>query len=208
MLVLDLANLLLSNILRESPEDGNQLGFFFPPLSSSKMESRIWMSYRRRPLGSISCRVAGKSAGERCLESWLLGTERVESSASLRSHFLEILKPVAQNDLPPAVPACCGLSEGRLRFLDTIWRTGWMLENDAFAFLQQGTRLHLVKSFFSRFAPFPWSCFSALDRDVLKKAIDEVTCWIATAEEEETMILHDLSGMQWGASLWHVWALE
>ncbi|NXF82304.1 PNDC1 ribonuclease, partial [Sclerurus mexicanus] len=30
-------------------------------------------------------------------------------------------------------------------------------------------------------------------RDVLKKAIDEVTCWIAAAEEEETMILQDLN---------------
>ncbi|NXD68771.1 PNDC1 ribonuclease, partial [Eolophus roseicapillus] len=37
---------------------------------------------------------------------------------------------------------------------------------------------------------------SALDRDVLKKAIDEVTCWIAAAEEEETMILQDLNGYQ------------
>ncbi|KAM9019194.1 poly(A)-specific ribonuclease PNLDC1 isoform 4-T4 [Ara ararauna] len=37
---------------------------------------------------------------------------------------------------------------------------------------------------------------SALDRDALKKAIDEVTCWIAAAEEEETMILQDLSGYQ------------
>ncbi|NXP07124.1 PNDC1 ribonuclease, partial [Thinocorus orbignyianus] len=35
---------------------------------------------------------------------------------------------------------------------------------------------------------------SALARDVLKKAIDEVTCWIAAAEEEETMTLQDLSG--------------
>ncbi|NXX63430.1 PNDC1 ribonuclease, partial [Scopus umbretta] len=33
-------------------------------------------------------------------------------------------------------------------------------------------------------------------QDVLKKAIDEVTCWIAAAEEEETMILPDLSGYQ------------
>ncbi|KAJ7413161.1 poly -specific ribonuclease parn-like domain-containing protein 1 [Willisornis vidua] len=33
---------------------------------------------------------------------------------------------------------------------------------------------------------------SAADRDVLKKAIDEVTCWIVAAEEEETMILQDL----------------
>ncbi|NWV42927.1 PNDC1 ribonuclease, partial [Grantiella picta] len=32
------------------------------------------------------------------------------------------------------------------------------------------------------------------DRDVLKKAIDEVTSWIAAAAEEETMILQDLSG--------------
>uniref|UniRef100_A0A8B9F2W1 PARN like, ribonuclease domain containing 1 n=1 Tax=Amazona collaria TaxID=241587 RepID=A0A8B9F2W1_9PSIT len=49
---------------------------------------------------------------------------------------------------------------------------------------------------------------SALDRDVLKKAIDEVTCWIAAAEEEETMILQDLSGMKQGASLRHLWALS
>ncbi|NWS57374.1 PNDC1 ribonuclease, partial [Chunga burmeisteri] len=41
-----------------------------------------------------------------------------------------------------------------------------------------------------------WKVSSALDRDVLKKAIDEVTCWIAAAEEEETMILQDLSGYQ------------
>ncbi|XP_065536544.1 poly(A)-specific ribonuclease PNLDC1 isoform X3 [Lathamus discolor] len=37
---------------------------------------------------------------------------------------------------------------------------------------------------------------STLDRDVLKKAIDEVTCWITEAKEEETMILQDLSGYQ------------
>ncbi|NXI45471.1 PNDC1 ribonuclease, partial [Galbula dea] len=41
-----------------------------------------------------------------------------------------------------------------------------------------------------------WNASSALDRDVLKKAIDEVTCWIAAAEEEETMILQDLDGHQ------------
>ncbi|NXG47885.1 PNDC1 ribonuclease, partial [Psilopogon haemacephalus] len=41
-----------------------------------------------------------------------------------------------------------------------------------------------------------WKHSSSLDRDVLKKAIDEVTCWIAAAEEEETMILQDLSGYQ------------
>ncbi|XP_051667048.1 poly(A)-specific ribonuclease PNLDC1 isoform X1 [Manacus candei] len=34
---------------------------------------------------------------------------------------------------------------------------------------------------------------SAVNRDVLRKVIDEVTCWIAVAEEEETMILQDLS---------------
>ncbi|NXM79069.1 PNDC1 ribonuclease, partial [Serilophus lunatus] len=38
-----------------------------------------------------------------------------------------------------------------------------------------------------------WKVHSAADRDVLKKAIDEVTCWIAEAEEEDTMILQDLS---------------
>lgn len=53
-----------------------------------------------------------------------------------------------------------------------------------------------------------WSFCSALDRDVLKKAIDEVTCWIAAAEEEETMILQDLSGMKQGASFRHLWALS
>ncbi|NXP17984.1 PNDC1 ribonuclease, partial [Scytalopus superciliaris] len=34
---------------------------------------------------------------------------------------------------------------------------------------------------------------STTDRDVLKKAIDEVACWIAAAKEEETMILQDLN---------------
>ncbi|XP_067149619.1 poly(A)-specific ribonuclease PNLDC1 isoform X1 [Apteryx mantelli] len=41
-----------------------------------------------------------------------------------------------------------------------------------------------------------WKVCSVLDRDKMKKAIDEVTCWIAAAEEEETMILQDLSGIQ------------
>ncbi|XP_048154230.1 poly(A)-specific ribonuclease PNLDC1 isoform X2 [Corvus hawaiiensis] len=35
---------------------------------------------------------------------------------------------------------------------------------------------------------------SNADRDVLKKAIDEVTSWIAVAKEEDTMILQDLNG--------------
>ncbi|NXK85522.1 PNDC1 ribonuclease, partial [Formicarius rufipectus] len=38
-----------------------------------------------------------------------------------------------------------------------------------------------------------WKFRSGVDKDVLKKAIDEVTCWIAAAEEEETMILQDLN---------------
>ncbi|NXX38873.1 PNDC1 ribonuclease, partial [Tricholaema leucomelas] len=41
-----------------------------------------------------------------------------------------------------------------------------------------------------------WKYSSSLDEDVLKKAIDKVTSWIAAAEEEETMILQDLSGFQ------------
>ncbi|NXG28072.1 PNDC1 ribonuclease, partial [Dromaius novaehollandiae] len=41
-----------------------------------------------------------------------------------------------------------------------------------------------------------WKVCSVLDRDRMKKAVDEVTCWIAAAEEEETMILQDLSGIQ------------
>ncbi|NXH11114.1 PNDC1 ribonuclease, partial [Bucco capensis] len=41
-----------------------------------------------------------------------------------------------------------------------------------------------------------WKASSVLNRDVLKKAIDEVTRWITTAAEEETMILQDLSGYQ------------
>ncbi|XP_074752726.1 poly(A)-specific ribonuclease PNLDC1 isoform X2 [Athene noctua] len=41
-----------------------------------------------------------------------------------------------------------------------------------------------------------WKVSSALDRDMLKKAVDEVTSWITAAEEEETMILQDLSGYQ------------
>lgn len=43
---------------------------------------------------------------------------------------------------------------------------------------------------------------------MLKKAIDEVTCWIVAAEEEETMILQDLNGMKQDASLRRLWALK
>ncbi|NWY65524.1 PNDC1 ribonuclease, partial [Erithacus rubecula] len=39
-----------------------------------------------------------------------------------------------------------------------------------------------------------WKVCSSADRDVLKKAIDEVTSWITAAKEEETMILQDLNG--------------
>uniref|UniRef100_A0A8D0FKJ5 PARN like, ribonuclease domain containing 1 n=1 Tax=Strix occidentalis caurina TaxID=311401 RepID=A0A8D0FKJ5_STROC len=55
-----------------------------------------------------------------------------------------------------------------------------------------------------------WKVSSALDRDMLKKAVDEVTSWIAAAEEEETMILQDLSGVKQGASLRHLkqWEAE
>ncbi|KAF4796295.1 poly(A)-specific ribonuclease PARN-like domain-containing protein 1 isoform X3 [Turdus rufiventris] len=38
-----------------------------------------------------------------------------------------------------------------------------------------------------------WKVCSCADRDVLKKAIDEVTSWIAAAKEEDTMILQDLN---------------
>ncbi|XP_072783024.1 poly(A)-specific ribonuclease PNLDC1 isoform X3 [Taeniopygia guttata] len=37
-------------------------------------------------------------------------------------------------------------------------------------------------------------CSTNVDRDVLKKAIDEVTSWIVAAKEEDTMILQDLNG--------------
>ncbi|NXP57283.1 PNDC1 ribonuclease, partial [Chloropsis cyanopogon] len=39
-----------------------------------------------------------------------------------------------------------------------------------------------------------WKVCSNADRDVLKKAIDEVTSWIVAAKEEDTMILQDLNG--------------
>ncbi|NWR43432.1 PNDC1 ribonuclease, partial [Regulus satrapa] len=37
-------------------------------------------------------------------------------------------------------------------------------------------------------------CSNNADRDVMKKAIDEVTSWIVAAKEEDTMVLHDLNG--------------
>lgn len=52
-----------------------------------------------------------------------------------------------------------------------------------------------VKSI-SHTASFPSFNTSCADRDVLKKAIDEVTSWIAAAKEEDTMILQDLNGMK------------
>ncbi|XP_042684738.1 poly(A)-specific ribonuclease PNLDC1 isoform X4 [Centrocercus urophasianus] len=41
-----------------------------------------------------------------------------------------------------------------------------------------------------------WEVCSALNMNVVKKAIDEVTCWIAAAKEGDSMILQDLSGMK------------
>ncbi|XP_035394755.1 poly(A)-specific ribonuclease PNLDC1 isoform X3 [Cygnus atratus] len=52
------------------------------------------------------------------------------------------------------------------------------------------------KSLNQRLSEGSWRVCSAVDRDVMKKAIDEVTCWIVAAEEGETMILKDLSGSQ------------
>ncbi|NXL87897.1 PNDC1 ribonuclease, partial [Alectura lathami] len=52
------------------------------------------------------------------------------------------------------------------------------------------------KSLSQRLLKGSWEVCSALDRDVVKKAIDEVTSWIAAAEEGETVVLQDLSGSQ------------
>uniref|UniRef100_A0A8B9CHV2 Poly(A)-specific ribonuclease PNLDC1 n=1 Tax=Anser brachyrhynchus TaxID=132585 RepID=A0A8B9CHV2_9AVES len=52
------------------------------------------------------------------------------------------------------------------------------------------------KSLNQRLSEGSWRACSAVDRDVMKKAIDEVTSWIVAAEEGETMILKDLSGSQ------------
>ncbi|KAM9196761.1 poly(A)-specific ribonuclease PNLDC1 [Mergus octosetaceus] len=50
------------------------------------------------------------------------------------------------------------------------------------------------ESLSQRLSEGSWRVCSAVDRDVMKKAIDEVTRWIVAAEEGETMILKDLSG--------------
>lgn len=118
----------------------------------------------------------------------------VHGSVSLRSHFAEILKPVGLNTSLPAVPACCG-----------VWRkmeiTGYYVENWvhvgkwSFCIPTARHKASSVKSV-SHKAFFPSSSASNADRDVLKKAIDEVTSWIAAAKEEDTMILQDLKGMK------------
>lgn len=118
----------------------------------------------------------------------------VHGSASLRAHFVEILKPVGLNTSLPAVPACRGL-----------WRkisiTGYNVENwvhvrkCSFCIPTARHKASHVKSI-SHTASFLSSSTSNADRDVLKKAIDEVTSWIAAAKEEDTMILQDLNGMK------------
>ncbi|XP_053150555.1 poly(A)-specific ribonuclease PNLDC1 isoform X2 [Hemicordylus capensis] len=40
-----------------------------------------------------------------------------------------------------------------------------------------------------------WNAHS-IDRDKLKKVIDEVTFWVSFAEEEDSMVLHDIHGFQ------------
>ncbi|NXC42348.1 PNDC1 ribonuclease, partial [Penelope pileata] len=50
------------------------------------------------------------------------------------------------------------------------------------------------KSLSQRLLEGSWKVCSALDRNVVKKAIDEVSCWIAAAKEGDTVILRNLSG--------------
>ncbi|XP_025922309.1 poly(A)-specific ribonuclease PNLDC1 isoform X4 [Apteryx rowi] len=76
----------------------------------------------------------------------------------------------------------------------------WCIHTTSFSFPQHlelwmlnSPSLHLA---FSSCLIMALTIISVLDRDKMKKAIDEVTCWIAAAEEEETMILQDLSGIQ------------
>lgn len=94
----------------------------------------------------------------------------------------------------PTVPACCG-----------VWRkteiTGYYVENWvqvvkwSFCIPTVRHKASPVKSI-PHTASFHSSSSSNADRDVLKKAIDEVTSWIAAAKEEDTMILQDLNGMK------------
>ncbi|KAM6462821.1 poly(A)-specific ribonuclease PNLDC1 isoform 1-T1 [Liasis olivaceus] len=41
-----------------------------------------------------------------------------------------------------------------------------------------------------------WIVRSSFDKDKVKKVIDEVTCWMCSAEEEDSMVLHDMYGFQ------------
>ncbi|XP_025029810.1 poly(A)-specific ribonuclease PNLDC1 [Python bivittatus] len=41
-----------------------------------------------------------------------------------------------------------------------------------------------------------WIVQSSFDKDKVKKVIDEVTCWMCSAEEEDSMVLHDMYGFQ------------
>ncbi|XP_043367177.1 poly(A)-specific ribonuclease PNLDC1 isoform X4 [Dermochelys coriacea] len=41
-----------------------------------------------------------------------------------------------------------------------------------------------------------WKVRSTLDKDKVKKMIDDVTCWVPSAEEGDSMVLHNISGFQ------------
>ncbi|ETE64376.1 Poly(A)-specific ribonuclease PARN-like domain-containing protein 1, partial [Ophiophagus hannah] len=41
-----------------------------------------------------------------------------------------------------------------------------------------------------------YSAYCSFDKDKVKKVIDQVTCWISSAEEEDSMVLHDIYGFQ------------
>uniref|UniRef100_A0A8B9TCI1 PARN like, ribonuclease domain containing 1 n=1 Tax=Anas platyrhynchos TaxID=8839 RepID=A0A8B9TCI1_ANAPL len=64
------------------------------------------------------------------------------------------------------------------------------------------------ESLSQRLSEGSWRVCSAVGRNVMKKAIDEVTRWIVAAEEGETMTLKDLSGTEQGASLGYQQALS
>lgn len=52
------------------------------------------------------------------------------------------------------------------------------------------------KRFLQDYREGSWRVRSTLEKDCLKKAIEEVTCWVTSAAEGDTMVLRDLNGFE------------
>lgn len=106
------------------------------------------------------------------------------SEAEFREEAQECPSIYIQHHLHPQLPRevpVVVLLKGSMEYIHRPHGSRWLGSN------VEHTFMHLSSFFRS----------SGFDKDKLKKVIDEVTCWVALAEEKDSMVLHDIYGRKY-----------